>query len=56
MVFPSPTSTRYRYGHINGVPVLHSLWHTRDSGSLSAEQFTHVLLLNPPKLQPTSRL
>ncbi|MFS7974658.1 hypothetical protein Hanom_Chr09g00871301 [Helianthus anomalus] len=25
MVFPSPTSTRYGYGHINGVPVLHSV-------------------------------
>ncbi|MFS7991235.1 hypothetical protein Hanom_Chr12g01068391 [Helianthus anomalus] len=25
MVFPSPTSTRDGYGHINGVPVLHSL-------------------------------
>ncbi|KAJ0593959.1 hypothetical protein HanHA300_Chr03g0103271 [Helianthus annuus] len=24
MVFPSPTSTRDGYGHINGVPVLHS--------------------------------
>ncbi|MFS7958648.1 hypothetical protein Hanom_Chr07g00681221 [Helianthus anomalus] len=23
MVFLSPTSTRYGYGHINGVPVLH---------------------------------
>ncbi|MFS7960519.1 hypothetical protein Hanom_Chr08g00704051 [Helianthus anomalus] len=23
MVFPSPTSTRDGYGHINGVPVLH---------------------------------
>ncbi|KAJ0524059.1 hypothetical protein HanIR_Chr10g0500431 [Helianthus annuus] len=26
MVFPSPTSTRDGYGHINGVPVLHSLY------------------------------
>ncbi|MFS7963757.1 hypothetical protein Hanom_Chr08g00742111 [Helianthus anomalus] len=25
MVFPSPTSTRDGYGHINGVPVLHRL-------------------------------
>ncbi|MFS8026033.1 hypothetical protein Hanom_Chr16g01482171 [Helianthus anomalus] len=25
MVFPSPTSTRDGYGHINEVPVLHSL-------------------------------
>ncbi|MFS7978930.1 hypothetical protein Hanom_Chr10g00921281 [Helianthus anomalus] len=24
MVFPSPTSTRYEYVHINGVTVLHS--------------------------------
>ncbi|MFS7956870.1 hypothetical protein Hanom_Chr07g00659681 [Helianthus anomalus] len=28
MVFPSPTSTRYGYGHINGVPVLHSIVQT----------------------------
>ncbi|MFS8001155.1 hypothetical protein Hanom_Chr13g01186881 [Helianthus anomalus] len=27
MVFPPPTSTRYGYGHINGVPVLHRLRH-----------------------------
>ncbi|MFS8027861.1 hypothetical protein Hanom_Chr16g01503741 [Helianthus anomalus] len=26
MVFPSPTSTRDGYGHINGVPVLHSMY------------------------------
>ncbi|MFS7942426.1 hypothetical protein Hanom_Chr06g00488241 [Helianthus anomalus] len=25
MMFPSPTSTRDGYGHINGVPVLHRL-------------------------------
>ncbi|MFS7993100.1 hypothetical protein Hanom_Chr12g01090111 [Helianthus anomalus] len=24
MVFPSPTSTRNGYGHINGVPLVHS--------------------------------
>ncbi|MFS7925311.1 hypothetical protein Hanom_Chr04g00283291 [Helianthus anomalus] len=29
MVFPSPTSTRDGYGHINGVPVLHTVTNKR---------------------------
>ncbi|MFS8020489.1 hypothetical protein Hanom_Chr16g01416151 [Helianthus anomalus] len=39
MVFPSPTSTRDGYGHINGVPVLHSFYRNQ----LNPHIFLHYI-------------